>query len=260
MTEFVSINGIEMEYFSFGRGKKIFVILPGVSVKSVMQSERAICSAYRDFTDDYTVYVFDRRFNMPEDYTIRQMADDTAAVMTELGLSDLYIFGASQGGMIALCLAIYHPELVSKVVLGSSTSRYSSSSSSTDKWIELAQSGDLTALTASFIDSLYSENTLGSYKELLMHMNDDATERDIERFIIQTKAIYGFNVYDQLDKIECPVLVIGVEGDKVIPPSESVAIADKIGCELYMYGKEYGHCVFDEAPDYKQRIIDFFNK
>ena len=56
------------------------------------------------------------------------------------------------------------------------------------------------------------------------------------------------------------MLVIGVEGDKVIPPSESVAVADKIGCELYMYGKEYGHCVFDEAPDYKQRLIEFFSK
>lgn len=260
MTGFVSVDGIDMEYFSFGTGKKSFVILPGVAVKSVMLSERAISAAYRDFAEDYTVYVFDRRLDMPEGYTVRQMADDTAAVIAELGLSDLCIFGASQGGMMALCLAVYHPELVSKLVLGSTSSRYESSASSTDKWIELAQSGDLAALTASFLDSLYSENTLGSYKDLLMHMNDDATERDIERFIIQTKAIYNFDIYDQLDKIQCPVLVIGVEGDKIIPSSESTAIAEKIGCELYMYGKEYGHCVFDEAPDYKQRMMDFFNK
>ena len=25
-----------------------------------------------------------------------------------------------------------------------------------------------------------------------------------------------------------------------------------------MYGKEYGHCVYDEAPDYKERIELFF--
>lgn len=260
MTDIVRVNGIEMEYFSFGKGKKVFVILPGVSVKSVMLSERAICSAYREFSDEYTVYVFDRRSDMPEGYTVRQMADDTAAVMTALGLGDLHIFGASLGGMIALSLAVYHPELVAKVVLGSTSARHDALGSASDEWIELAEKGDLSALTASFIESLYSENTLGGYKDLLMHMNDDATERDIENFIIQTKAVHGFDVYDQLDKIKCPVLVIGVEGDKVIPPSESVAIADKIGCELYMYGKEYGHCVFDEAPDYKQRIMDFFDK
>ena len=37
-------------------------------------------------------------------------------------------------------------------------------------------------------------------------------------------------------------------------------IAEKLNCPLYLYGEEYGHCVFDEAPDYKQRIYDFFTE
>ena len=37
----------------------------------------------------------------------------------------------------------------------------------------------------------------------------------------------------------------------------SLDIALALGCELYMYGAPYGHAVYDEAPDYKNRIYSF---
>ena len=36
-------------------------------------------------------------------------------------------------------------------------------------------------------------------------------------------------------------------------------IADLLGCELHIY-EDYGHAVYDEAPDYKERILEFFHK
>ena len=254
-------DSMEMEYFSFGRGEKPFVILPGLSVKSVMQSAKAIRAAYREFENDYTVYVFDRRSDMPDSYTVRDMADDTAAAMQALGISGAYIFGASQGGMIAMCMAVYHPSLVRAMILGSTAARMDDLiKTGTGEWIRLAKEMDMEALTADFIENLYSENTIGKFKDLLIHMNDDASEEDIRRFIIGAEAIDCFDIYDELSLISCPTLVIGSKGDKVLPPENSRMIAEKLGCELFMYGVEYGHCVFDEAPDYKQRIRRFFEK
>ena len=37
----------------------------------------------------------------------------------------------------------------------------------------------------------------------------------------------------------------------------SIEISNKVKCPLYLYAK-YGHCVYDEAPDYKERIELFF--
>ncbi|MBQ3265778.1 MAG: alpha/beta hydrolase [Ruminococcus sp.] len=259
--KYVKVNDIEMEYFCFGTGERPFVILPGVDTKSIMASAKAIEAAYRMFGEGYKVYVFDRRKNMPDPYSVRQMSADTAAVMREIGIKDADIFGASQGGMMAMCIAIDAPELVHRMVLGSTAASADKAvREGTRRWITLAQSGDMTALTAEFIDCLYSEETIGKYKDLLIHMNDHVSARDIERFIIQTRAIDGFDIMDELDKITCPVLVIGVKGDKVLPCEHSRRIAEKLGCELYLYGNEYGHCVFDEAPDYKQRILDFFHQ
>ena len=37
-------------------------------------------------------------------------------------------------------------------------------------------------------------------------------------------------------------------------------LAEKLNCKLYMYPEEkYGHNVCDEAPDFKQRVMDFFH-
>ena len=110
-----------MDFFRFGRGEKTLVILPGLSVQSVMGAADAIAEAYRPIEDKFTVYVFDRRTDIPSPYPIRDMARDTAEAFRALGLKDVCLFGASQGGMIALVLAIEYPELVGRMVLGSSS-------------------------------------------------------------------------------------------------------------------------------------------
>ena len=261
MTDSIKVNGTEIEYIRFGSGERAFVIFPGLGTKSITQSAMVIEASYSRFTDEYPVWVFDRGRDLPEGCSVRQMASDIADAMTALGISGADIFGASMGGMIAMCMAIDHPELVRRVVFGSTSSRMDNNIvSSIDRWIELAERGDVTNLTADFLDNLFSKDTVGKYRDFLIHINDGLTQSDIDRFIIQAKAITKFDVYDELDKITCPALVIGVEGDKVLPVEYSREIAEKIGCELYLYGSEYAHCVFDEAPDYKQRLLDFYNK
>jgi len=52
-------------------------------------------------------------------FSLEQMADDTAELLTQLNISSANIFGFSNGGQVALQLAIRHPEKVQKLVLAS---------------------------------------------------------------------------------------------------------------------------------------------
>ena len=114
---------LKMKWFSFGSGSKAFVIIPGLSVKSVMESADAIAEASGIFAENYTVYVFDRKEDITSPYSITDMADDTVTVMKALGLDNVILFGASQGGSISLAIASSYPEMVSRLILGSTTAR-----------------------------------------------------------------------------------------------------------------------------------------
>ncbi len=254
----VSSGGMEMDYIVFGSGEKAFVILPGLSVHSVMGSADAIAEAYKDFADEYTVYLFDRAKNISEGYSVRDMATDTAKAMKALGIENADVFGASQGGMIAQYLAIDHPELVHKMILGSTLAKPNEDFNSiVDEWISLAEAKQETELLESFVDSVYSEATLESYRDTLISMNRNISDEEYARFVILAGACRTFDCYDELSKVSCPVLVIGSEGDGVVTAEGSEQIASALGCELYLYDKSYGHGVYDEAPDYRQRCLDF---
>ncbi len=256
----VKIQRNEMQYIAFGHGKKNFVILPGLSIHSVMGLATAVSEAYKSFTNEYTVYLFDRSSYLEEGYTIQQMATDTAMAMEALGITKADIFGASQGGMMALCLAIDYPNLCNKIVLGSTLARVNNTFTClVNKWIKLAKDKNEDKLLESFIDDVYSKDTIKKYKSMLIEANKGITDKEYERFIILASSCQNFDVYNDLKRIKSSVLVLGSEGDKVVTSEGSLEIATALGCNYYLYPATYGHAVYDEALDYKTRIIDFFN-
>ena len=260
--ETVATDDFTMDYFRFGHGDQALVILPGLSVESVMKFADTVAQAYASFEDRFTVYVLDRRKELPSVYTVREIAQDTAAAIRALGLDRICLFGASQGGMIAMSIAIEEPDLVSRLILGSASSRVTDEQYRViDGWVQLAKSGRAEELYQAFGEAIYPPQVFEQAKALLTESAKGVTEEDLSRFVILAEGIRGFDVTDQLDKIACPVLVIGSADDRVLGGEASEEIADRLkgrpDCELYMYNG-YGHAVYDLAPDYKERMMDFF--
>ena len=254
----VRLGGTELDYCVFGRGEKVFVILPGLSIHSVMNSADAVAAAYESYTQEYTVYLFERPHTVPEGVTIRDLAEYTAEAMNTLGIKQADVFGASMGGMMAQWLAIDHPELVHKLILGSTLSKQNDNFHAlAAEWAELASEKKETALLECFLDRVYSEATLAAFRDALLTANAGVTDEEFARFLPQAEACGNFDCYDKLSEIQCPVLVIGCEGDRVVTVEGSTEIADALGCEIYLYGPEYGHGVYDEAPDYRERCLEF---
>ena len=77
--ETVRTESFTMDYMRFGKGSKTLVILPGLSVQSVMKFSGAVAESYRLLTDDFTVYLFERRNELPPSYSVYDMARDTAS-------------------------------------------------------------------------------------------------------------------------------------------------------------------------------------
>lgn len=263
--ETVKTASFSMDYLCFGNGRDPLVILPGLSVQSVMGLGDLIAEAYRVLAEDYTVYLFDRRKDLPDVYPIREMARDTAEAIRALGLSGVSLFGASQGGMIALSLAAEYPELVSRLVLGSSAARVDASRYALFAgWIELAKAGRSRKLNLAFGEALYPETVFSSARELLLSQADTFTTADLKRFVILAESLCGFDIREDLARIACPVLVLGAKDDRVLGPEASEEIFRRLPAhaenELFLYEAGFGHAAFDTAPDYKERILRFLRE
>ena len=261
----VKTGSMEMRYARFGTGQKQFVILPGLSLQYVTDSAEAVAEAYGVFSEEYTVWLFDRRSDLPAEYPVREMAGDTAAAFDALGIRDVYLFGASQGGMIAQFLAIDRPDLLHALVLGSSAARIpddifhrgNEDSSILSEWIRLAEAGDAAGLTLSFAQAVYTPAFFEQYKDLILASAGSVSKKDLDRFLILARGSEGMDSLGELGRIQCPVLVLGAAEDRVLGAEASRELAEKLGCAFYIY-EGYGHAVYDEAPDYKKRIRDFF--
>ena len=211
--------------------------------------------------EDFTVYVFERVSEVPEDYTMTRMSEDTAAAVTALGLKDLYIMGASQGGMIALQIAAAYPDLVKRAVIASSASFVTTYQRDIMKrWIGFAEQRDGEGLFLSFAEIIYPRRLFIKGRDFFAKCGKKVKDGDFERFIRLARATDGFNISEQLDLIQCPVLAVGSKDDKLFGAEGSLQIAEntKDG-EAYIYDG-YGHALYDTAPDFKKRIREFFLK
>ena len=256
------LDGFSMDYCRFGRGQTPLIILPGLSLQRVMGSAKAIAGAYRLLADDFTIYVFERRNDMPDTYPISDMARDTASALEALDIGSACLFGASQGGMIAMEIAITRPRLVRRMIVGSSSARVTPEVFERFvPWIQMAREEKAGELLLMMSKALYPREVFEPLRPLLLEMAEGITAEDFRRFIIQTEAIRGFDRLDDVNKIACPVLVIGARDDRVLDGESSVQIAERLAdrpdCALYMYD-QYGHAVYDLAPDYRQRMRSFF--
>ncbi len=249
-----------MDYIQFGHGKKNFVILPGLSVHSILRYAEGIREAYRCFCDEYTVYVFDREKDIAPGYTVREMARDTAAAMHRLQIKSADVFGASQGGMIALYLAADYPDLVRKMILGSTLAAPNATfNQAIEKWTDCARRKDAQGLVSAFADAVYSPATLAAHREALIASEMEITDDEFRRFLILAQACQGYDCTHRLADVQCPTFVIGSAGDRVTTGAGAEQLAKALGCSLWLYGPEYGHGVYDEAPDYKERCLEFLH-
>jgi pimeloyl-ACP methyl ester carboxylesterase len=82
-------------------------------------------STHFDFPPPSVRQMVRRRF-VPDQYTLSDMARDSANLLRELGISTAHVVGASMGGMIAQVLAAEHPEDVRSLtsIMSSTGSRW----------------------------------------------------------------------------------------------------------------------------------------
>lgn len=259
----LNIDNTNVDYISFGKGKKFLIIIPGLGdgIKTVKGMAVPLAYMYRSFAKDYKVYIFSRRNNLSNGFSTSDMAKDIFKAMNLLNILSADFLGISQGGMIAQCIAIHYPEKVNKLVLTVTSSQPNAiMEKNLNYWIERAKEKDYKSIFIDTAEKTYTEKYLKKYRKFYNILSRVGKPKEYERFIIQALSCLTHNMYNELYKIESPTLIIGASEDKIVGINASKEIANRVkNSEFYIFDG-YGHGVYEESKDFNYKVLKYLIK
>lgn len=247
-----------MNYLRFGNPcGEPFVILPGLSLKSVLINADGIRRAYAPLAARYEVILPDRVPEMPDGYTIAAMAADTLAALDALSLSRFHLMGVSMGGMIAQTLAASAPSRVRSLILCSTamSASYANQAVLAD-WEAHAAAHDTAALMTSFGENVYTPAFFARFREVIAAAGAGATPLDFHNFLASLAALKTFDASALLPRVTCPALVLGAGEDRIFAENAATDLAGALHASCRIF-EDFGHAAYDEAPDYLSVILAF---
>lgn len=189
---FISINDVKLYYEIYGSGAPLVLIHGNGGNIGYMQPQ------IEYFSKNYKVIVMDCRGRGKSELgkdslTYIQMTKDIVGLLDYLRLDSTYIVGRSDGGIIALLMAIYYPSKVKKVVAFAAN-----------------LTPDTTALYPFFYNQVLEDRRLADE----MIAKKDTTKN--WKVIQQRNRLMEFQPQissSDLKKITCPVLVASTDRD-----------------------------------------------
>jgi len=116
---FITVNGLQIHYLDWGGSDRQPLIL----LHGIARVARAFDHVAPHFAQDYHVIAVDMRGHgesgwHPEGaYLVEDYTSDIEALIEQLGLRNIVLWGASTGGRVVQMIAGRHPERVSSVIV-----------------------------------------------------------------------------------------------------------------------------------------------
>jgi pimeloyl-ACP methyl ester carboxylesterase len=193
-------------------------------------------------------------------YAMAEMAADAFGLMEIVGWSTCRVVGMSFGGMVAQEFAVTSPERVERLALAcTSPGGEGGSSYPLEKLLELPPE-EQTAASLKVADSRWDERWLDDHpadRALAERMTSSQVDPgSAAAHASQVEARAGHDVWDRLNAITCPTLVVYGNYDGIAPGENSIAIASRIP-SAELHGYEGGHGFLFQDPAAMPALVEF---
>ena len=195
-SDYITVNGLKMYYEIRGQGQPLVLLHGGGS-----SIETSFGNIIDSLAKDYQVIAIEQQAHghtpdMDRDLSFEQMADDTANLLKQLKIKKANFLGFSNGGNIALQVAIRHREMVRKMILASAFTRNDGLYPSVRESISKGSSpADMPSeLRDEYLDIAPNPNDLGKLvrKQVALMSNfQDIPDETIRAVLAHTMIIIG---------------------------------------------------------------------
>jgi pimeloyl-ACP methyl ester carboxylesterase len=248
----INVNGIDLFYNTRGSGEPL-LLLAGFACDHTYWSLVVPALAAR-----YQLILVDNRgmgrsSDPDRPYSIRQMADDAAALLDHLNIPKAHVAGHSMGGQIAQELALSRPELVQSLLL---VATWSKGDGPLRHTIEVL--GDLPRYVPPelyykvvypwiFTDAFYA--VPDQVDDLIQLALAYPYQPSNQGHYHQSRAILKSDTSDRLHAIQAPTLVLIGRDDILTPIKHSEQLVQGIpNAELVVLDRS-GHGLLIESPE-----------
>jgi 3-oxoadipate enol-lactonase len=192
-------------------------------------------------------------------YDMEMFARDYAALADALGLGKLCVIGLSQGGMVAQKLALIRPELVSALVLVSTSCKSDPSlRDNMEARIAAMEKAGPQAAARIAAESIFSPGWRQANPAALARFCEWRAAMPAAPLNAATRALYDFDLSRDLPRIAVPTWVIAGEADVLTRPKGMQEIAALIPGAQYRLIPNSGHMIPVEQPEPLTALIADF--
>ena len=247
----VAANGIDLYYESKGSGPTLLLIAGFACDLSIWSK---LVSA---LAGQWRVIAFDNRgvgrSSAPDSpYTIRQMADDTAALLDALAVPQAHVAGHSMGGQIAQELAIHFPDKVRSLQLLATCAKPDERNRAIiESWGEMPGKVDAALAARLSLPWVYTERLYARPNAIQQVIDILATSPPPAPHGIyhQSRAVMAFDASRRLTAIRCPTLVLAGAEDVLLPVRFSEELHRGIHGSEFVVLPQTGHGLTIESAD-----------
>ncbi len=267
--ETIQVGDIEMAYKVMGQGEPLVMIMGAAGTMDWWPKELV-----ENLSAKYQVIIFDNRgmgytTASPANFSISQFANDAAGLMDALGIKQANVLGISMGTFIGQELAIEHPEKVKRLILVvgycGGPQAVQPDLAVVRKIQKLLDPANLsTQDTVDYIEVMFPHEWLVSHPDFYtrpfynktFEVNETSSPENLKR---QSMAISLWpGTYDRLDRIKAPTLIVAGMEDPLLPPENSLILANGINGSWLVRFENAGHGLFGQYPNELARIVADF--
>lgn len=258
---FVTTNdGVRIAYSTHGAGPALVFVRGWISHLELHWEDPAYRAYFEALARHFLVVRYDARGNglsqreVPE-VGLADLALDLEAVIEELDLSDLVLYGATFGGPIAVSYAVAHPERVAKLILEGTYAR-GQEITTPERQAAIIEGMRISPEAGFLLLSHYShpEPQQSSYRRPERGPELISPEMAAQLYTLA----YQVDVTDLLPNIQAPTLVLHRRRSWAIPYNLGVDVASRIPGAHFVALEGKAHNLFEgDAASALAAIGDF---
>lgn len=251
----IRVNDIDIAYAEHGQGEPLLLIHGGMISGAEFQPQIAPFSAkYRLIVPDVRGHGESGRGGYP--YSIRQWADDMAALLDALGIEQAFVLGHSMGGMVAQQLAAEHPQKMRALVIAESN--YGVANDPMMRFAAGASTAVFKLLGAKTAARAASAAIQANPEaKALLTREIDAHGKDAPNLFAILDAMNAYDGRSVLPRIACPTLVL-CGADNKLSHKQGREMAQLIPNARLEFIANAGHGAnWDNPADFNRVVLDF---